>query len=177
MWVLQGSWYYVPRPVVWLIGGYSYLPMVFSVWISFVSIAAWAVTNQSPQSTTIWWVTKNLYSISTIGLTSFFQVVPKYNYMDTRHMEMAPLDIHACSSTRIVYIIIIHKLWYFLEFKQNGHIDYPMQYEYNIFILFFLQTHPSQTAFMSSVDLHCHCSYQIMLDEAIAIVCAPKYSQ
>ena len=39
------------------------------------------------------------------------------------------------------------------------------------------QTHPSQTAFMSSVDLHCHCSYQIMLDEAVAIVCAPKYNQ
>ena len=39
------------------------------------------------------------------------------------------------------------------------------------------QTHPSQTAFMSSVDLHTHCSYQIMLDEAIAIVCAPKFSQ
>ena len=47
----------------------------------------------------------------------------------------------------------------------------------SVFGLSLFQTHPSQTAFMSSVDLHCHCSYQIMLDEAIAIVCAPKYSQ
>lgn len=48
-----------------------------------------------------------------------------------------------------------------------------------IYILFssFPQTHPSQTAFMSSVDLHTHCSYQIMMDEAVAIVCAPRYNQ
>ena len=36
------------------------------------------------------------------------------------------------------------------------------------------QTHPSQRCFMSSVDLHTHCFYQLMLPEAIAIVCAPK---
>nr|XP_027192616.1 AMSH-like ubiquitin thioesterase 3 isoform X2 [Cicer arietinum] len=35
------------------------------------------------------------------------------------------------------------------------------------------ETHPSQTCFMSSVDLHTHYSYQIMLPEAIAIVMAP----
>ena len=39
------------------------------------------------------------------------------------------------------------------------------------------QTHPSQTSFMSSVDLHTHCSYQLILPEAIAIVCSPKYSE
>ena len=41
----------------------------------------------------------------------------------------------------------------------------------------FSQIRPSQTVFMSSVDLHTHCSYQIVMDEAIAIVCAPRYSQ
>uniref|UniRef100_A0A1X7TST2 MPN domain-containing protein n=1 Tax=Amphimedon queenslandica TaxID=400682 RepID=A0A1X7TST2_AMPQE len=40
-----------------------------------------------------------------------------------------------------------------------------------------IHTHPSQTAFMSSVDLHTHYSYQIMLQEAIAIVVAPKYDK
>lgn len=45
--------------------------------------------------------------------------------------------------------------------------------DYELFC--FLQTHPSQTAFLSSVDLHTHCSYQVMMPEAIAIVCAPKY--
>ncbi|XP_076616851.1 AMSH-like protease isoform X2 [Chaetodon auriga] len=37
-------------------------------------------------------------------------------------------------------------------------------------------THPTQTAFLSSVDLHTHCSYQLMLPEAVAIVCAPKHN-
>ncbi|XP_051679889.1 AMSH-like protease isoform X2 [Oryctolagus cuniculus] len=37
-------------------------------------------------------------------------------------------------------------------------------------------THPTQTAFLSSVDLHTHCSYQLMLPEAIAIVCSPKHN-
>ncbi|KAK8379390.1 hypothetical protein O3P69_019353 [Scylla paramamosain] len=40
-----------------------------------------------------------------------------------------------------------------------------------------IHTHPSQTAFLSSVDLHTHCSYQLMMPEAIAIVCAPKYKE
>lgn len=48
-----------------------------------------------------------------------------------------------------------------------------------IFFSFFLQihTHPSQTAFLSSVDLHTQLSYQLMLPEAIAIVIAPKYNE
>lgn len=40
-----------------------------------------------------------------------------------------------------------------------------------------IHTHPTQTAFMSSVDLHTHCSYQLMLPEAVAIVCSPKYEE
>ncbi|XP_061906641.1 STAM-binding protein-like A isoform X3 [Entelurus aequoreus] len=40
-----------------------------------------------------------------------------------------------------------------------------------------IHTHPTQTAFLSSVDLHTHCSYQMMLPEAIAIVCSPKFNE
>lgn len=40
-----------------------------------------------------------------------------------------------------------------------------------------VQTHPTQTAFLSSVDLHTHCSYQLMMPEAVAVVCAPKYNE
>jgi hypothetical protein len=43
--------------------------------------------------------------------------------------------------------------------------------------IFVFQTHPSQTAFLSSVDLHTHCSYQLMMPEALAIVCAPRYQE
>ena len=44
-----------------------------------------------------------------------------------------------------------------------------------MFVLF--QTHPTQTAFLSSVDLHTHCSYQLMMPEAIAIVCSPRFNE
>ncbi|XP_075148866.1 STAM-binding protein-like [Haematobia irritans] len=52
---------------------------------------------------------------------------------------------------------------------------FEIQDEQNLITLGWIHTHPSQTAFLSSVDLHTHCSYQIMMPEAIAIVCAPKY--
>ncbi|VDK83681.1 unnamed protein product [Onchocerca ochengi] len=47
----------------------------------------------------------------------------------------------------------------------------------NLITLGWIHTHPSQTAFLSSVDLHTHCSYQLMLSEAIAIVVAPKFNE
>ncbi|KAJ7749379.1 hypothetical protein B0H16DRAFT_1318960 [Mycena metata] len=37
-----------------------------------------------------------------------------------------------------------------------------------------IHTHPSQSCFMSSVDLHTHASFQRMLPESFAVVCAPK---
>lgn len=52
---------------------------------------------------------------------------------------------------------------------------FDFQDQYNLITLGWIHTHPTQTAFLSSVDLHTHCSYQIMMPEAIAIVCAPKY--
>jgi len=39
------------------------------------------------------------------------------------------------------------------------------------------QTHPTQTAFLSSVDQHTHWPYQKLLPEAIAIVCSPKFNE
>ena len=45
----------------------------------------------------------------------------------------------------------------------------------NLTTLGWIHTHPTQSAFLSSIDLHTHFSYQIMLAEAVAIVCAPKF--
>ncbi|KAI9584647.1 STAM-binding protein-like isoform X1 [Glossina fuscipes] len=69
--------------------------------------------------------------------------------------------------------------------KQHGNADscttmseeeiFDVQDQKNLITLGWIHTHPSQTAFLSSVDLHTHCSYQLMMPEAIAIVCAPKY--
>ncbi|KAG2726956.1 hypothetical protein I3760_01G137500 [Carya illinoinensis] len=50
---------------------------------------------------------------------------------------------------------------------------FEVQDKLSLFQLGWIHTHPSQTCFMSSVDLHTHYSYQIMLPEAIAIVMAP----
>jgi STAM-binding protein len=43
-----------------------------------------------------------------------------------------------------------------------------------LMVLGWIHTHPSQTCFMSSVDLHTHAGYQLMMKESIAIVCAPS---
>ncbi|NXY40297.1 STALP protease, partial [Ceuthmochares aereus] len=53
---------------------------------------------------------------------------------------------------------------------------FGIQDQYGLLTLGWIHTHPTQTAFLSSVDLHTHCSYQLMLPEAIAIVCSPKHN-
>lgn len=44
----------------------------------------------------------------------------------------------------------------------------------DLMVLGWIHTHPTQTCFMSSRDLHTHAGYQMMLAESIAIVCAPS---
>lgn len=44
----------------------------------------------------------------------------------------------------------------------------------SLFPLGWIHTHPTQSCFMSSIDVHTHYSYQIMLPEAVAIVMAPR---
>ncbi|KAK9105778.1 hypothetical protein Scep_022622 [Stephania cephalantha] len=53
---------------------------------------------------------------------------------------------------------------------------FDVQDKQSLFPLGWIHTHPSQSCFMSSIDVHTHYSYQIMLPEAIAIVMAPKDS-
>ena len=44
----------------------------------------------------------------------------------------------------------------------------------DLMVLGWIHTHPTQTCFMSSRDLHTHVGYQVMMPESIAIVCAPS---
>ncbi|CZT52151.1 related to STAM-binding protein [Rhynchosporium secalis] len=44
----------------------------------------------------------------------------------------------------------------------------------DMMLLGWIHTHPTQSCFMSSVDLHTHFGYQTMFKESIAIVCAPS---
>ncbi|XP_031844749.1 STAM-binding protein isoform X2 [Nomia melanderi] len=62
-----------------------------------------------------------------------------------------------------------------LTHNEEDIFDY--QDQHNLITLGWIHTHPTQTAFLSSVDLHTHCAYQLMMAEAIAIVCAPKYDE
>ena len=45
----------------------------------------------------------------------------------------------------------------------------------DLMVVGWIHTHPKQTCFMSSRDLHTHSGYQMMLAESIAIVCAPSH--
>lgn len=51
---------------------------------------------------------------------------------------------------------------------------FEVQDKQSLFPLGWIHTHPTQSCFMSSIDVHTHYSYQIMLPEAIAIVMAPR---
>ncbi|KAI9468078.1 MAG: hypothetical protein EXX96DRAFT_591839 [Benjaminiella poitrasii] len=56
---------------------------------------------------------------------------------------------------------------------ENEEELFDIQDKYDLLTFGWIHTHPTQSCFLSSVDLHTHCSYQLMLPEAIAIVCAP----
>jgi STAM-binding protein len=45
----------------------------------------------------------------------------------------------------------------------------------DLLTLGWIHTHPTQTCFMSSRDLHTHGGYQVQLAESVAIVCAPRH--
>ncbi|KAG0173980.1 hypothetical protein DFQ30_006459 [Apophysomyces sp. BC1015] len=59
---------------------------------------------------------------------------------------------------------------------ENEEELFEFQDKYDLLTFGWIHTHPTQSCFLSSVDLHTHCSYQLMLPEAIAIVCAPKHN-
>jgi len=60
---------------------------------------------------------------------------------------------------------------------ENEEELFLIQDQQSLITLGWIHTHPTQTAFLSSVDLHTHCSYQMMLPESIAIVCSPKFQE
>ncbi|XP_040202001.1 STAM-binding protein isoform X1 [Rana temporaria] len=60
---------------------------------------------------------------------------------------------------------------------ENEEDLFLIQDQHGLITLGWIHTHPTQTAFLSSVDLHTHCSYQMMLPESIAIVSSPKFNE
>ena len=60
-------------------------------------------------------------------------------------------------------------------------LDESLLFDYvdgeELMVLGWIHTHPTQTCFMSSRDLHTHSGYQVMIPESIAIVCAPSKNE
>lgn len=56
--------------------------------------------------------------------------------------------------------------------NESDFFDYCISED--LMCLGWIHTHPTQTCFMSSRDLHTHNAYQAMMAESIAIVCAPS---
>ena len=48
------------------------------------------------------------------------------------------------------------------------------QIQHDLLTIGWIHTHPTQTCFLSSLDLHTHSGYQALLPEAVAVVCAPR---
>lgn len=53
---------------------------------------------------------------------------------------------------------------------------FEYQMSKDLLTLGWIHTHPTQDCFMSSVDLHTHCTYQLLLPEAIAVVISPMFT-
>lgn len=58
--------------------------------------------------------------------------------------------------------------------NESAMLDYCI--EKDLLVVGWIHTHPTQTCFMSSRDMHTQAGYQVMMPESIAIVCAPRYT-
>ena len=61
-----------------------------------------------------------------------------------------------------------------VEMLEDVDVDLCVMSE-GLSILGWIHTHPTQTAFLSSVDIHTQFGYQRLLPEAVAVVCAPQF--
>ncbi|KAF8336546.1 uncharacterized protein EI90DRAFT_2912086 [Cantharellus anzutake] len=58
----------------------------------------------------------------------------------------------------------------------NEELVAEVQEKRGLITIGWIHTHPTQSCFMSSLDLHTHSGYQSSLPEAVAIVCAPNHT-
>jgi len=58
--------------------------------------------------------------------------------------------------------------------NESAMLDYCINQD--LLMIGWIHTHPTQTCFMSSRDLHTQAGYQVMMPESIAIVCAPSHT-
>ncbi|XP_057774541.1 AMSH-like ubiquitin thioesterase 2 isoform X4 [Salvia miltiorrhiza] len=85
-------------------------------------------------------------------------------------------DIHMKDGTFYVTSLIIPKQEATSNSCQalNEEEIYSIQNEESLYPIGWIHTHPSQSCFMSSIDLHTQYTYQVMVPEAVGIVLAPS---
>lgn len=129
-------------------------------------------------------------SVPLYGSARLRQVIVPASLM-SKFLRLAEDNTHANKETCGILAGILErdqlKITHVVVPKQTGTADscstnneeeiFHYQDQHNLITLGWIHTHPTQTAFLSSVDLHTQCSYQLMMPEAIAIVCAPKYNE
>ena len=57
--------------------------------------------------------------------------------------------------------------------NETAMLDYCISED--LLVIGWIHTHPTQSCFMSSRDLHTQAGYQVMMPESIAIVCSPRH--
>jgi len=130
---------------------------------------------------------KPVFNSTNNGMGSFRRVVipnditPKFLQVAQRNTER---KIETCGILAGVKKDHQYIITHIVVPKQNGGPDScdtekeeeMVEYVANndLITLGWIHTHPTQTAFLSSVDLHTHLPYQMLMQEAIAIVISPK---
>nr|XP_056705569.1 AMSH-like protease isoform X2 [Euleptes europaea] len=111
-------------------------------------------------------------SNATEGLRSV--VLPK----DLSHKFLLLAEVNTTHNEFTITHVIVPKQSAGPDYCDMENVEelFSVQDQHDLLTLGWIHTHPTQTAFLSSVDLHTHCSYQLMLPEAIAIVCSPKHN-
>merc|ERR1712228_513490 len=127
-----------------------------------------AIFGKSPQSLTSIYICDNLVS-------GFMKYAQKNTQRDIETCGVLTGKYLHDSDAYLITYCIIPKQKGSANTVQTLHEEelIGVQEEYGVITLGWIHTHPSQTCFLSSVDMHCQLSYQIMMPNAIAIVYAP----
>ncbi|TRY80896.1 hypothetical protein TCAL_07750 [Tigriopus californicus] len=116
-------------------------------------------------------------SIPTAVMAKFLSFAQK-NTSQGKETGAFLAGIMANNELRITHVICPAQTGKADSFDTEGEEDmWDYLDKHDLLTLGWIHTHPTQTAFLSSVDLHMHFGYQALLNEAIAIVCAPKFNE
>lgn len=113
-------------------------------------------------------------------------IIPMFSHLAAPNTYAQPRGVETCGvlagpaggrgsgDLRITHVIVPKQVGHADDCEMVGEeelLNYCL--DHGLMSLGWIHTHPSQTCFLSSMDLHTHAGWQSMLPEAIAIVIAP----